>query len=167
MARIPEDLATIAVDTGIVDNDSKWRCAVGEVTPDYKDILFRKGFNGIIEDAEAKRRELDITLPENIGKSNFYRAVIICAEAAILLGKRYAQQAEMLAFQEKDPVRKKELIAIAQNCDRIPGAPPETFCRLFRWFGLSSWQTDCLKMPWHLTSAASTSSCILSFRKRL
>ena len=136
LARIPEDVATIAVDTGIVDNDSKWRCAVGEVTPDYKDILFRKGFNGIMEDAEAKRRELDSTLPEDIRKSNFYRAVIICAEAVILLGNRYAQQAEMLAFQEKDPVRKKELIAIAQNCHRVPGAPPESFWQAVQmvWF---------------------------------
>lgn len=52
LARIPEDTAKILVDTGIIDNDSKWRQAVGEVTPDYQDILFVKGYKGIKEDAD-------------------------------------------------------------------------------------------------------------------
>ncbi len=54
LARIPEDTAKILVDTGIIDNDSKWRQAVGEVTPDYQDILFVKGYKGIKEDADKK-----------------------------------------------------------------------------------------------------------------
>ena len=31
LARLPKETAKIVVDTGIVDNDSKWRCAVGEI----------------------------------------------------------------------------------------------------------------------------------------
>ncbi len=127
LARLPEATAAIAVDTGIVDNDSKWRCAVGEITPDYQDILFKKGFNGIIDDARTKMNALDLTVPADIEKSNFYHAVIICAEAIILLNKTYAQKAEQLAFQEKNAARKKELMAIAQNCRHVPGNPPETF----------------------------------------
>ncbi len=66
LARIPEDTAKILVDTGIIDNDSKWRQAVGEVTPDYQDILFVKGYKGIKEDADKKIKELDISVSENI-----------------------------------------------------------------------------------------------------
>jgi pyruvate formate-lyase/glycerol dehydratase family glycyl radical enzyme len=127
LARLPEETANIAVDTGIVDNDSKWRCAVGEITPDYKDILFVKGFNGIIADARNKIGNLDMTLPQDIEKSNFYHAVIVCAQGIIRLNERYAQQAEQLAFREKNDARKEELITIAKNCRHVPGNSPETF----------------------------------------
>lgn len=127
LVRLPEETAQIVVDTGIVDNDSKWRCAVGEITPDYQDILFVKGFNGIIADAHDKIGNLDLTRPGDIKRSNFYHAVIMCAEAIIRLNERYAQQAEQLAFQEKNPEREKELRTIAGNCRHVPGHPPETF----------------------------------------
>ena len=42
LARVPEDTKHIGVDTGVLDNDSKWRQAVGEITPDYQDVLFKK-----------------------------------------------------------------------------------------------------------------------------
>jgi pyruvate formate-lyase/glycerol dehydratase family glycyl radical enzyme len=127
LARLPEETATIAVDTGIVDNDSKWRCAVGEITPDYQDILFVKGFNGIIADAHQRLGDLDMTIPENIEKSNFYHAIIVCAQGIIRLNERYALQAEQMAFQEPEGRRKKELLAIARNCRQVPGNPPDTF----------------------------------------
>ena len=38
----------MTVDTGVVDNDSKWRAYVGENTPDFQDIVFVKGFEGIL-----------------------------------------------------------------------------------------------------------------------
>ena len=39
------------MDTGIIDNDSKWRQAVGEITPDYQDMLFPLGYTGILAEA--------------------------------------------------------------------------------------------------------------------
>ncbi len=44
LKQVPEDTAKISIDTGIIDNDSKWRQAVGEITPDYQDVLFSKGY---------------------------------------------------------------------------------------------------------------------------
>ena len=35
LAQIPAETAKVAVDTGIIDIDSKWRQSVGEITPDY------------------------------------------------------------------------------------------------------------------------------------
>ena len=127
LARLPRDTARVTVDTGIVDNDSKWRCAVGEITPDYQDILFKKGFNGIIADARARLAELDSSISQDIQKAYFYEAVIECAQAVILLNQRYAERAEQLAFAEKDARRKEELSAIAQNCRQVPGGPPRNF----------------------------------------
>ena len=127
LSRIPEETAAIAVDTGIIDNDSKWRCAVGEVTPDYQDILFAKGFNGIIDDAKHRLTLLDITKAEDLKKRDFYNAVIECAKGIVCLSDRYANTAEQMAFQEKDELRKKELIEISRTCRHVPGNPPQTF----------------------------------------
>lgn len=54
LAQIPAETAKVAVDTGIIDIDSKWRQSVGEITPDYQDVLFKKGFRGIIDTCREK-----------------------------------------------------------------------------------------------------------------
>ncbi len=127
LARLPEETSKVVVDTGIVDNDSKWRCAVGEITPDYQDILFVKGFNGIIEDAGGKIKTLDMTQPHDIEKADFYSAVIECGQGMIELNRRYARKADEMAGQEENEQRRKELAAIGRNCRRVPAYPPENF----------------------------------------
>jgi len=136
LARLPRETAAIAVDTGIVDNDSKWRCAVGEITPDYQDILFVKGFNGIIDDAGAHLEALDPTAAGDIEKADFYRAVIICGQAIIRLAERYAVAAGRQALKTRDPRRKAELLTIADNCRQVPANPPQTFWQAVQmvWF---------------------------------
>ena len=127
LARVPGETARIAVDTGIVDNDSKWRCAVGEITPDFQDILFASGFRGIIEDAQSKQKTLDLSRAEDLRKNAFYTAAATCAESVISLSRRYAKAAEDTAARETDPVRKAELLAIAENCRQVPEHPPKNF----------------------------------------
>lgn len=136
LARLPEDTRRIGVDTGIIDNDSKWRQAVGEVTPDYQDVLFRKGFGGIIQEAQEHIAKLDLCSPEDEEKKDFYESVIWTSRGIIRYANRYGDEAERLAAQEKDPQRAKELRVIAQNCRRVPEHPPESFYEAiqFLWF---------------------------------
>lgn len=136
LARLPEDTRRIGVDTGIIDNDSKWRQAVGEVTPDYQDVLFRKGFGGIIQEAQEHIAKLDLCSPEDEEKKDFYESVIWTSKGIIRYANRYGDEAERLAAQEKDPQRAKELRVIAQNCRRVPEHPPESFYEAiqFLWF---------------------------------
>lgn len=136
LSRLPEKTAKIAVDTGIIDNDSKWRQAVGEITPDYQDVLFKKGFSGIIKDAKAKLETLSLYNPEDIGKIDFYESVIHTSEGIITLAKRYSKEAENLASIEINSNRKNELIKIAQICKTVPENPPATFHEAiqFVWF---------------------------------
>lgn len=136
LSRLPEKTAKIAVDTGIIDNDSKWRQAVGEITPDYQDVLFKKGFSGIIKDAKAKLETLSLYNPEDIGKIDFYESVIHTSEGIITLAKRYSKEAENLASIEINSNRKNELIKIAQICKTVPENPPVTFHEAiqFVWF---------------------------------
>ena len=136
LARLPEDTAKIGVDTGILDNDSKWRQAVGEVTPDYQDQLFPKGFGGIIREAEEKKAALSYADADSQEKMEFYDSVILTSQGIILYANRYADEAERLAKIEKDEKRRQELLVIASNCRKVPEHSPETFYEAlqFMWF---------------------------------
>lgn len=136
LSRLPEETARVTVDTGVVDNDSKWRAYVGEITPDYQDVIFEKGFAGIKEEAESRLRALEPISPENIAKIDFYRSAVITSEAIIRLGQRYAEETSRLAEVESDPERRKELLQISQNCSRVPADPPTSFWEALQmvWF---------------------------------
>jgi formate C-acetyltransferase len=98
---------------------------IGHFTMDHTKVL-RKGLRGIIEEAENRRDSL--TEEDRSGeKGLFYEAVVRSLEAAIRFAHRYAAQAETMAADEKDPVRKKELEKIARVCRRVPEHPAETF----------------------------------------
>ena len=127
LARLPEDTRRIGIDTGIIDNDSKWRQAVGEVTPDYEGILFKKGFGGIIRDAQERLSQLDAADPEDAEKREFYESVIWTSRGIIRYANRYADEAERMAETEGDPKRAEELRVIARICRVVPENPPAGF----------------------------------------
>jgi len=136
LAQLPRDTAIVAVDTGIVDNDSKWRQAVGEITPDYEDVLFKKGFGGIIREARRHIAELRDITSENMKKKEFYESIIITSEGIIAYANRYECEVRKMAGEESDIKRRNELLKIADICDRIPENPPATFheAMQFVWF---------------------------------
>lgn len=136
LARIPEDTAKLLVDTGILDNDMKWRNGVGEITPDYQDVLFKKGFKGLYEEAKTHLENLEPVNSENIDRINFYTATIETSQGIMELAERYSKKAALMAENEKDPARKKELLNISRNCLRVPAEPPRTFWEAiqFVWF---------------------------------
>lgn len=136
LAQLPKETAKVAVDTGIVDNDSKWRQAVGEITPDYQDVLFKKGFGGIIKEAKEHMSKLSLTSAEDMRKKDFYNSIIITSEGIITLANRYASKAREMAEIESNDIRKGELLKIAEICSNIPENPPETFYEAiqFLWF---------------------------------
>jgi len=107
----------------------------GHIIPNYPKVL-RLGFRGLKEELEAM-------LPEATGKKrDLLRALIICCEAVPLFTARYAEEAERLASEELDPVRKEELLEIARICRKVPWEPAETF-----WEALQSlWFTHSLVM---------------------
>lgn len=136
LSRLPEDTKRIGVDTGVIDSDSKWRQAVGEVTPDYQDVLFQKGFGGIIREAEEQIEKLDLAKPEDEEKKDFYESVIWTSKGIIRYANRYGDEAEAMAAKEPDAERAGELRRIASICRRVPENPPESFCEAiqFVWF---------------------------------
>lgn len=161
--RVPESTARILIDTGIIDNDSKWRQAIGEVTPDYPETLFPKGYDRIREEAQAKLAELEPVSRENIEKIQFYTSIAIAAQAIVTYANRYADKAEEMARDIASEMavagaagpsadkalengdkewavplkqRREELLEIARVCRKVPANPPETFREAiqFVWF---------------------------------
>jgi formate C-acetyltransferase len=80
------------------------------------------GFKGIKEDAEQR-----LASETNEGRRAFYRAAVVCCDAVREFTSRYAEEAKRLAETEKDYDRRRELLDIAENCDRAPYHPPEGF----------------------------------------
>jgi len=101
--------------------------------------LLSVGFEKIKEMAEEKIKEYEeikSTNPEIIEKVLFYRAVKIVSEAIINFAHRYAEKALELAEKGEDPVRREELLKIAEVCKWVPAKPPRNFHEAlqFVWF---------------------------------
>ncbi|MCR5814334.1 MAG: glycyl radical protein [Desulfovibrio sp.] len=110
----------------IVNETASFRSSIQWVH-DYGKIL-RRGFNDIKREAEEKLAALDpMSCKDNCEKRPFLEAVIIVSEAIVLWAKRHAVMARAMAQVEQDPVRKAELLRMADNADRVPGEPARDF----------------------------------------
>jgi formate C-acetyltransferase len=108
---------------------------VGHVNVDYGKVL-KKGFRGVLEEVINELNALDMDDPASIKKRQFYNAVIISYNAAIIFAHRYANKARELANIETNSRRKQELLQIAANCERVPEYGARNFyeaCQAF-WF---------------------------------
>lgn len=88
--------------------------------------LVRVGVKGLLEEVMCRMNALDLNMPENIEKCEFYECCKIELEALIRLQHRYADKARALA-EEAEGQKKKELLDIAEMMDRVPEHPPRTF----------------------------------------
>lgn len=127
LSRIHPETAKILIDTGIIDNDSKWRSAVGEITADYQDVIFRKGFGGLKQEAQAKLAALEPVSAAALDQIAFYQSAVLAADGIITLANRYAAQAELLAGQTANAERRSELLEMARICRKVPEHPPQSF----------------------------------------
>jgi formate C-acetyltransferase len=101
---------------------------IGHFVAGYEKAL-RKGFAAIRREAQEKNEELVARgMPgSGIEQYNFYRAVQIVCDAAIILTKRYAALAAELAAAETDEARKKELEMMAEGLNHTVEHPARTF----------------------------------------
>ena len=123
----PRDLLELIAVGGVIDNDIKIECAPGETTPEFPDLLLPKGFRGIQEEAQALLDGVDLTVPENYEKRDFWQATVIVNEGLRTLCRRHALAARELAGQEQDETRRTELLQIGSDCAFLADNPPATF----------------------------------------
>lgn len=119
----------------IVNETASFRSSLQWVH-DYE-IVMEKGFGGIRKEAVERLNELDEYSPiDQTEKKPFLEAEILTCDAIILWAHRHADAARVLAVQESDAVRKKELEELAEICDYVPENPPRTFREAMQaqWF---------------------------------
>jgi len=110
----------------VVNETASFRSSIQWVH-DYAKVLTR-GFKGLKEEALAKLEALDPLSPiDNVEKKPFLEAMVIVSDAIVLWAKRHAAKAREAAAAEKNPARKKELLTMADICERVPEHPATTF----------------------------------------
>ncbi len=125
LKQIPEDCRKLR-DAGQVYINRKAVRGWGETTAGYRQII-EEGIESICRTIRGRMERLDETVPGDIEKMNYLRAMLICAEGICGLAERYADEAERLAGQEKDGGRRAELLSIASACRHVPRYPARTF----------------------------------------
>jgi pyruvate formate-lyase/glycerol dehydratase family glycyl radical enzyme len=121
-------MTVVVMATSTMRHSQNW-------TPDFNKIL-RRGVKGIREEAQAKLAAL--SEPRDIVyKKPFLEAVIITCDAMTIWSRRYAKLASEMAAKEKNAQRKKELLEIAEICERVPENPARTFREALQaqWWG--------------------------------
>ncbi len=101
------------------------------------DKIYRKGMLDFRADIEAALAGLDFRNdPEAPDKREELRAMAVAAEAIVAFARRHADRARELAAREADPVRRGELVRIAEVCDRVPALAPRDFREALQayWF---------------------------------
>ncbi len=108
----------------------------GHTVPGYKRVL-DMGFKGIAALAEESLRLLEPGDADSRSKADFLESVMVSARAVCDYAVRYAELAEEMAAQAAES-RKRELLAIAERCRRVPAEPPRTFMEALQ----SIWMTQ-------------------------
>ena len=124
-----------AIEHNIFTPGNYFYNGVGHVTVKYWEVL-ETGFEGIMEKAQKELDGCSVGDGNYARKSHFLEAVILSCKAVIDYAGRYAKLAQEMAAQTSDPVRKQELLVIAENCSRVPTKGAQNFyeaCQSF-WF---------------------------------
>ncbi len=101
------------------------------------DVFYKKGFLDLKAEILAHLESLDYLRDMEAGaKAEQLRAMAIACDAIMLYGRRYRDYALELAEKETDPVRRQELLQIAENCSVVPQHAPRTFWQALQmyWF---------------------------------
>ncbi|BDQ37212.1 glycyl radical enzyme [Pseudodesulfovibrio nedwellii] len=130
---MPDDLRGVTYDDDhglkskfVVSETSSYRSALQWVH-DYDKVL-KRGFNDIKREALEKMAELDAESPvQTWEKRPFYEAMVIICDAIVLWARRHADLAREQAEAETDKIRKAELLAMADRCERMPAEPAKDF----------------------------------------
>jgi trans-4-hydroxy-L-proline dehydratase len=111
----------------------------------FNPIVLRMGLNGIIERAKKEKDAVNktwCTFPPNpdelYHKTTILESIIIICEAMIRFAKKHADLAREMAKKETNPARIKELLEIAERCDRVPAEPARNYGEALQGFWFSS-----------------------------
>lgn len=123
-ALLPEEV-DVYMETGFFGMEGKLNSGDAHLAVDYQKVL-EIGLKGYEERTRQLKDNLDLCIPENIDKYQFYKAVLVTIEAVKNFAHRYALLAREKAQNASDE-RKAELLEIARICDKVPYYPAESY----------------------------------------
>ncbi len=94
--------------------------------PDYARII-GEGVSKTLHDAQAELKTLTYHEPEAFDKAQYLKAVIIALSAMVRMYHRYGDACAARAEETADPVRKAELLRMADTCHWIAENPSRDF----------------------------------------
>ena len=132
-AALPPDVHKLTYDDPdglisrfIVNETSSFRSSIQWVH-DYEKVL-KRGFGDIKREALERLNALDPLSPvAEVEKKPFLEAIVIVCDAIITWAKRHAYAARAKADKETNPARKRELLLMAEICERVPEHPARNF----------------------------------------
>lgn len=123
-ALLPKEV-DIYMETGLFGMEGKLNAGDAHLAVNYGRVL-KEGLVGYEKRVRGLKEALDLTRPESIDKYVFYNAVLIVIDAVKTYSGRFAALAREKAASA-DVRRRKELLQMAEICDKVPYQPAETF----------------------------------------
>jgi pyruvate-formate lyase len=105
-ALLPDEVS-VYMETGFFGMEGKLNSGDAHLAVDYQQVL-QKGLKGYEERVKDLKEKLDLCMPENIDKYQFYKAVLIVIDAVKTFARRYSDLALELA-RSADGKRREEL----------------------------------------------------------
>ncbi|MFX1425274.1 MAG: pyruvate formate lyase family protein, partial [Promethearchaeota archaeon] len=102
--------------------DVELSSGIGHFFPGHE-VILKHGLSSLIQKTEANLERYY----NNRDKKTFFESVIILLNAAQKFIKRFSSLAKDMAEKEEDPLRKRELMEISENCNNISENPPESY----------------------------------------
>ncbi|MGG7147974.1 glycyl radical protein [Clostridium butyricum] len=132
-ALLPEEVS-VFMETGFFGMEGKLNSGDAHLAADYETLL-KTGLKGYEERTRKLKGQLDLCVPENIDKYQFYKAVLIVIDAVKTFAKRFSDLAKEKA-ENAEGKRKEELLEISRICLKVPYEPAETFKEALQstWF---------------------------------
>jgi len=113
--------------TGGVSDVSNYICSNGShFIPSWRDVI-ANGFQKYYYEAKGLLEKLDPNDPESIEKREFYQGIMEVSLAIRDWGNRLSQSCARKAEEEKDPVRRQELLNMSEMVKKVPWGPAESF----------------------------------------
>lgn len=132
-ALLPKEV-NVFMETGFFGMEGKLNSGDAHLAVDYQKLL-KIGLIGYKKRVQTILENLDLCVPENIDKYQFYKAVLMVIEAVHTFAKRFSALAKEKAMLLEGK-RKEELLEISRICQDVPYQPAKSFYEAMQsvWF---------------------------------
>jgi formate C-acetyltransferase len=129
--------------------------------------IYEKGFLDYKAEIKAALDAVDpLTDLDAQRRAEQLRAMDIACDAIMVLGRRYEALAREMAAAEKDPVRKAELLQIAENCAVVPAHAPKTYWQAIQMYWFVHLGVTTELNPWDAYSPGRLDQHLYPFYKK-